>query len=203
MIALARRIPQADQFVRQGKWPGGNYPLLHRTHRQDRRHSRPRPHRQGNRRPRPGHEDARRLSRPQAPGRRALYLLRQPHRHGARQRLAGAHRPRRQGHREASSRAKSSKPSAPRACSSTSPAARWSTSRPCSNCCRTAASAAPRSTSSRRNRRCPKRFFALDNVVLSPHQGSATHQTRDEMGALVVANLDAHFAGEPLISAVV
>jgi lactate dehydrogenase-like 2-hydroxyacid dehydrogenase len=49
----------------------------------------------------------------------------------------------------------------------------------------------------------PEAFFALDNVVLSPHQGSATHQTRNAMGALVVANLDAHFAGEPLISAVV
>ncbi|MDB5473806.1 MAG: 2-hydroxyacid dehydrogenase [Devosia sp.] len=49
----------------------------------------------------------------------------------------------------------------------------------------------------------PSAFFALDNVVLSPHQGSATHQTRDAMGALLVANLEAHFAGEPLISAVV
>lgn len=49
----------------------------------------------------------------------------------------------------------------------------------------------------------PAALFGLDNVVLSPHQGSATHQTRDQMGALVVANLDAHFAGEPLISAVV
>ena len=49
----------------------------------------------------------------------------------------------------------------------------------------------------------PEAFFSLDNVVLSPHQGSATHQTRNAMGALVVANLDAHFAGEPLISAVV
>jgi lactate dehydrogenase-like 2-hydroxyacid dehydrogenase len=49
----------------------------------------------------------------------------------------------------------------------------------------------------------PEALFALDNVVLSPHQGSATHQTRNKMGALVVANLDAHFAGEPLISPVV
>ena len=48
----------------------------------------------------------------------------------------------------------------------------------------------------------PQAFFALDNVVLSPHQGSATTQTRDAMGALLVANLDAHFGGEPLISAV-
>ncbi|WP_224701224.1 2-hydroxyacid dehydrogenase [Devosia aquimaris] len=49
----------------------------------------------------------------------------------------------------------------------------------------------------------PAAFFGLDNVVLSPHQGSATTQTRDAMGALVIANLDAHFAGEPLLSAVV
>ena len=49
----------------------------------------------------------------------------------------------------------------------------------------------------------PSAFFSLDNVVLSPHQGSATTQTRDAMGALVIANLDAHFAGEPLLSAVV
>jgi len=49
----------------------------------------------------------------------------------------------------------------------------------------------------------PEALFKLDNVVLAPHQGSATHQTRYKMGALVVANLDAHFAGDPLISAVV
>ncbi len=49
----------------------------------------------------------------------------------------------------------------------------------------------------------PEALLGLDNVVLSPHQGSATHQTRDAMGALLVANLDRHFAGEPLISAVV
>ncbi len=49
----------------------------------------------------------------------------------------------------------------------------------------------------------PPALFKLDNVVLSPHQGSATYQTRDRMGRLVVANLDAQFAGEPLLSAVV
>lgn len=49
----------------------------------------------------------------------------------------------------------------------------------------------------------PEALFALDNVVLSPHQGSATHQTRNKMGDLVVANLEAHFAGDPLLSAVV
>ena len=49
----------------------------------------------------------------------------------------------------------------------------------------------------------PEALFALDNVVLAPHQGSATHQTRNKMGALVVANLVAQFEGEPLPSAVV
>ena len=49
----------------------------------------------------------------------------------------------------------------------------------------------------------PEELFALDNVVLSPHQGSATHKTRWAMGDLVVRNLKAHFAGEPLISPVV
>ncbi len=51
--------------------------------------------------------------------------------------------------------------------------------------------------------RAPEALFGLDNVVLSPHQGSATHQTRNRMGALVVRNLEAHFAGTPLLSAVV
>lgn len=42
------------------------------------------------------------------------------------------------------------------------------------------------------------RFFKLANVVLSPHQGSATEPTRRAMGALMRANLAAHFAGEAL-----
>jgi lactate dehydrogenase-like 2-hydroxyacid dehydrogenase len=48
----------------------------------------------------------------------------------------------------------------------------------------------------------PEQLLALDNVVLSPHQGSATHETRKLMGQLVIDNLAAHFAGEPLLSAV-
>ncbi|HVX80343.1 MAG TPA: 2-hydroxyacid dehydrogenase, partial [Devosiaceae bacterium] len=43
----------------------------------------------------------------------------------------------------------------------------------------------------------------LDNVVLSPHQGSATNETRDLMGQMVVDNLIAHFNGDPLLSPVV
>nr|WP_314262028.1 2-hydroxyacid dehydrogenase [uncultured Devosia sp.] len=49
----------------------------------------------------------------------------------------------------------------------------------------------------------PKGIFTLDNVVLNPHHASATPETRDAMGALLVQNLDAHFAGDPLPSAVV
>ena len=41
----------------------------------------------------------------------------------------------------------------------------------------------------------------MDQVVLSPHQGSATVDGRAAMAALVIANLDAHFAGRPLPSA--
>lgn len=46
------------------------------------------------------------------------------------------------------------------------------------------------------------RFFHLGNVVLSPHQGSATLATRQAMGALVRANLAAHFAGKALPTAI-
>lgn len=46
-------------------------------------------------------------------------------------------------------------------------------------------------------------FLAFDNVILSPHQGSATVTTREAMGALMLDNLKAHFAGQPLLTAVV
>ena len=48
----------------------------------------------------------------------------------------------------------------------------------------------------------PEALLGLDNVVLSPHQGSATKKTRAAMGDLVVANLAAHFAGRPLLTPV-
>jgi lactate dehydrogenase-like 2-hydroxyacid dehydrogenase len=46
--------------------------------------------------------------------------------------------------------------------------------------------------------RVPASLVALDNVVLQPHVGSATHPTRAAMGQLVLDNLDAFFAGKPL-----
>jgi lactate dehydrogenase-like 2-hydroxyacid dehydrogenase len=45
----------------------------------------------------------------------------------------------------------------------------------------------------------PAELLALDNVVLFPHVGSATKETRKAMGDLVLANLEAHFAGKPLV----
>jgi lactate dehydrogenase-like 2-hydroxyacid dehydrogenase len=50
--------------------------------------------------------------------------------------------------------------------------------------------------------RVPEGFFALENVVLQPHVGSASHQTRTAMGQLVIDNLAAHFAGKPLVTPV-
>ncbi len=49
----------------------------------------------------------------------------------------------------------------------------------------------------------PAALMAMDNVVLQPHQGSASVETRDAMGDLVLENLRAHFAGLPLPTAVV
>jgi lactate dehydrogenase-like 2-hydroxyacid dehydrogenase len=44
----------------------------------------------------------------------------------------------------------------------------------------------------------PQALRSLDNVVLTPHTASATAQTRQAMANLVLDNLRAHFAGQPL-----
>jgi lactate dehydrogenase-like 2-hydroxyacid dehydrogenase len=44
----------------------------------------------------------------------------------------------------------------------------------------------------------PERLRALPQVVLTPHIGSATAQTRQAMADLAQANLRAHFAGQAL-----
>lgn len=46
----------------------------------------------------------------------------------------------------------------------------------------------------------PEILFGMDNVVLEPHVGSATHETRRAMSQLVLDNLDAKFAGRPLLT---
>jgi hydroxypyruvate reductase len=50
--------------------------------------------------------------------------------------------------------------------------------------------------------RVPEALLGLDNVVLQPHQGSASEETRGAMGRLVLDNLEAHFAGRPLLTPV-
>ncbi|AAV95677.1 2-hydroxyacid dehydrogenase [Ruegeria pomeroyi] len=46
------------------------------------------------------------------------------------------------------------------------------------------------------------RFLALSNVVLQPHQGSGTVETRAAMGALQRGNIAAHLAGKPVLTPV-
>jgi hydroxypyruvate reductase len=48
----------------------------------------------------------------------------------------------------------------------------------------------------------PEALRALDNVVITPHIGSATRATRQAMADRALANLQAHFAGTPLPSAI-
>jgi lactate dehydrogenase-like 2-hydroxyacid dehydrogenase len=48
----------------------------------------------------------------------------------------------------------------------------------------------------------PEALRALDNVVLTPHIGSLTVETRHAMGQLALDNLLAHFAGQPLLTPV-
>jgi lactate dehydrogenase-like 2-hydroxyacid dehydrogenase len=49
----------------------------------------------------------------------------------------------------------------------------------------------------------PPELFALENVVLQPHVGTATFETRHAMGRLAIDNLRAHFSGAPLLTPVV
>lgn len=48
----------------------------------------------------------------------------------------------------------------------------------------------------------PAELLALENVVLMPHQGSATIETRTAMGQLTLDNVAAYFAGRPLLTPV-
>ncbi|CAM0880513.1 unnamed protein product [Alopecurus aequalis] len=49
----------------------------------------------------------------------------------------------------------------------------------------------------------PEALFTLDNVVLVPHVGSGTHETRQAMADLVLGNLEAHVLKKPLLTPVV
>ncbi|XP_078431831.1 glyoxylate/hydroxypyruvate/pyruvate reductase 2KGR-like [Wolffia australiana] len=46
-------------------------------------------------------------------------------------------------------------------------------------------------------------LLSMDNVVLQPHIGCCTRETLNDMAELVLANLEAHFLGNPLHSPVI
>ncbi|OGA48124.1 MAG: hypothetical protein A3G24_00820 [Betaproteobacteria bacterium RIFCSPLOWO2_12_FULL_62_13] len=48
--------------------------------------------------------------------------------------------------------------------------------------------------------RVPPELAVMENVVLTPHMGSATREIREERGRKVLANLRAHFAGKPVLT---
>ncbi|HOO50161.1 MAG TPA: 2-hydroxyacid dehydrogenase [Alphaproteobacteria bacterium] len=46
----------------------------------------------------------------------------------------------------------------------------------------------------------PESLISMDNVVLLPHIGGHTHETKTGMGKVVIANIEAHFNGRPLLT---
>ena len=68
---------------------------------------------------------------------------------------------------------------------------------------RRARSPAPGSTSTSGSRRSPRRCSRMENVVLLPHLGSATQETRVAMGMRALENLRLFFSGKPLRDRVV
>lgn len=49
----------------------------------------------------------------------------------------------------------------------------------------------------------PEELLGLENVVLLPHVGSGTVETRTAMADLVLGNLEAYFLGKPLLTPLV
>ena len=97
--------------------------------------------------------------------------------------------------RATSSTPRCSRRSAARARSSTSRAARSSTSRRWSRRSQTGTIKGAGLDVFADEPHIPAALLAMDNVVLLPHVGSATRETRQAMGDLCKANLDAWFAG--------
>jgi len=48
----------------------------------------------------------------------------------------------------------------------------------------------------------PEALWKMDNVVLTPHLGSGTNETRAAMGKLTVDNLALHFSSKPVLTPV-
>jgi phosphoglycerate dehydrogenase-like enzyme len=49
----------------------------------------------------------------------------------------------------------------------------------------------------------PAELLALPNVIVQPHQGTATFATRETMGRMVIDNIVAWFSGKPLLTPVI
>ncbi|MBC8158222.1 MAG: 2-hydroxyacid dehydrogenase [Rhodospirillales bacterium] len=50
--------------------------------------------------------------------------------------------------------------------------------------------------------RVPAELRSMPNVVLTPHQGSGTHETRRRMAEVCHSNIEAFFAGKPVVTPV-
>ena len=202
MLAVARRIPQADRYVRDGKWKSGPAPLARKL--SGARLGIVGLGRIGNAIARRAeavrHVD--RLHRAQRQGRFALPLPAE--RRGARRRgrLPRRHHARRRRHAQADRCQGARRRSARRATWSTSRAARSSTKPRSSRRCENGTIAGAGLDVFENEPNVPAALCALDNVVLTPHIGSATWQTRRAMADLAFGNLQAHFAGKPLLSPV-
>lgn len=48
--------------------------------------------------------------------------------------------------------------------------------------------------------RVPAELMGMDNVVMTPHIGSTTREVREARSAKLLANLRAHFAGQPVLT---
>jgi hydroxypyruvate reductase 2 len=48
----------------------------------------------------------------------------------------------------------------------------------------------------------PAELAKLENTVITPHIGSSTYETRERMADLVVKNVEAFFAGKPLVTVI-
>ena len=91
LLCTVREFPQAERFLRAGKWMERDYPLTPATlARPHRRHGRHGPHRPGDRAAARRLQGAGGLSQPQAAGGRALRHYPEAGRHGARRRHAHA-----------------------------------------------------------------------------------------------------------------
>ena len=48
----------------------------------------------------------------------------------------------------------------------------------------------------------PEALLALPNVIVQPHHGSASVETRSAMGQLMIDNISARLAGQPVLTPV-